>query len=300
MIPDQPAYEQYAGKAEPAHYLHCRRRVPERAFEHAGALASRVNAKEYGVYAQRQHDCYKHADAEAPESVNGVFFLRVDYQVHQADAERDCECGVAKERGDDVYVQPVALERRHKGLDLLGYVGRHEDVCHGEEGNRHDESAECLVFVFPLDNQVDQYDRPGPERHRLEQVRDWYVADLGAHLVGFIPPDGYRGSVGQETERCEPGRDVADALAPELDVRKVENHCEQVEKGRYLEKRDVDVKAHLLCPPETALKRYFAPSLSSMRPKSSSNAFLFLFALPAAVIITWPFSPCTSLIHTLL
>jgi len=141
-------------------------------------------------------------------------------------------------------VQPVALERRHERLDALAYVGRKPDIRHGKQDDRRDNHAEGAVLIPPFEEKVKDYDGPGRERHRLEQVGDRYVPDVRAYLVGLVPPITEVYGMYRKAHR---GKDRADKpYRPVLGyhVYKVHDECEQVEYAGNLEEYYIIIELH--------------------------------------------------------
>ena len=104
---------------------------------------------------------------ESQEDAVSLLCVQGFKEVHETDTKGERKGSVAKEAGDDVADEPVALESRDEWLDVTADVGRERCVSHGQKCYGCDKGPKGPVFGPPFYDHVEKHDGPGKKDERF-------------------------------------------------------------------------------------------------------------------------------------
>ena len=124
-------------------------------------------------------------------------------KVHDTDAESESKPRVTDKAGHDVGNQPVAFQCRHQRLNTIAYIGRQGGIGQGQESQWGCKCANDTIFVFTLDEKIDDRNSPGKKYQGLIEVRKRSMTDT--EPVRFRPAHEDSRTITGQPQNCRPG-----------------------------------------------------------------------------------------------
>ena len=194
--------------------------------------------------------------------------------------------------------EPIALQRWNEGLNLGAYPGTNGGVCKGQECPGYHKGTYHLVFVLPLQDQVEQSDGPGEEDHRLVKVGERSMSP--AQFVRDHRPGNDGRRMNHKSQKKRACGYASKGLGTVREVTDVEDHRCQINEYHITYQFCVQCGMHNCC-----LSHHLSPfvvlSFKAVTSSSKllSKAALLRFVLPATMISLLSFSGSTRTHHLL-